>query len=1481
MVQKQMLPPDPGSKTMNLVEEITIDQTEIAVTPVEYLLPAPNRLTIVYAGEVETLSYTGIDLETGTITGVIRGEGGTTAKTWPAGARISRLFTAADYSTITENIDDHEVRVAGLESNVAVINQHDHDTQYVQIAPYESDIAETRSDIDSCEGRLDSLEADVAVLNVHDHDDQYVAIAEYTSKINEVNDEIAGHTARIDTLETEMPTKADIGHDHDDRYMGIAHTSDYENPHRVTSAQVGNGIPQWNANKIHGRTVSNTGVADKRVLMYDVLTDSIVWSDGQDFRRNDIWERSGQLLVGTGPGTATLLAPGANGQILLASDLYPEGVKWETLTNIMGVGNDLIWDVKGDIAVGIGINKSVRVPVGTEGQILRVDPETLSGVRWTNETTVKTDPIWNEAGTGSLIAKHWHQPEQGEGRAYIAPIPIGTTGDVLTVDQTSEGKMSWKPLTDIHTVANDRLWGATKGQIVIGVGARTAIAITPTGNNLVLVSDNGTATGYRWEPLQNVNGIAADEIWQAKNDLIIGTGNSIGRAKRLPIGSHNQIIRYIPTYDQEGNLVSEDIKWSNETTITTDPMWKGCNEGDLAIGMRNYPQEGSPSYWGARLPVGQNGQVLAVDTSAVGKLVWKFLDEIFNVANDQVWEVKGDLVVGAGQNQGVRLPRGVVGQVLTSLEGDIAWATPKDVKDADTVLESKVWTAKNAGSLLVAKGDNTGTVLQRASTNGLVLTTNDAAPNGLSWSLPQPGVGIRSDIAWTMKGDLVAGTGTETAETLHPGAMGQALVIDPTTETGLAWKTIDIPTDPIWQGCNYGDLVFGAKNFPTGDNPVPQQYWGARLGVGNTNQVLVVKQTYNQYAPNHKYLAWENANGEHLWSGCNYGDILVGARNFPSEGTPSYWGTRLAVGSPGMSLAVKRTSFTNQTNYSYLAWEYLLGAKGELLVGTGSAPVKLPVGSNGSVLTADQTAPAGLVWRRVNEVSGIEYDPIWEEKGDIAVGIYDNKSALLKKGNQGQALVVDNATITGYNWRTLTTIVDDPIWFAKGDLLVGLGTGQATRMPRPGELYGQVIISDPTSATGLTWTDPRHIVDVRNDNTWDQPGDLLVGLDIDSGDRLAAGLPGQVLMVDETSPCMLAWKDISAAVHSHETSEINGLEDAVNEYIDGRRGAINGVASLDITGKIPSTQIPALAITEVKVVATEAEQLALTVQEGDVCVRTDLGKTFIAVNENNLTLADWQEILTPVDGVVTVNGQTGVVSLGPADVGAAPTIHNHDESYAPAAHVTDATNPHNVTASQVLPAGGTDGQFIVVDSTNPDGYRWVEPNSWAQDLFLSGAGCISSMTGGCIESTTKEFGANKINVLVPEFNEVAVDPSGEWDITLPDTWIGKNLTFKVVWFCENAQANNVEWELQGRRYDEMDGLDQALTTIGTVTDANNGANIVNESEWSVAGMIGGTGTGNHVHFKIIRKTSGENDTLAYPAFLLGVLVETTDPDLPF
>ena len=102
--------------------------------------------------------------------------------------------------------------------------------------------------------------------------------------------------------------------------------------------------------------------------------------------------------------------------------------------------------------------------------------------------------------------------------------------------------------------------------------------------------------------------------------------------------------------------------------------------------------------------------------------------------------------------------------------------------------------------------------------------------------------------------------------------------------------------------------------------------------------------------------------------------------------------------------------------------------------------------------------------------------------------------------------------------------------------------------------------------------------------------------------------------------------------------------------LQAEKNAANGVAALDANGKVSNSVLPPLAIGQTFVVDSEANQLALTAQTWDICVRTDISKTYIKLNDNNpSTMSDWQVFYTSGE-VISVNGETGAVVLDADDI---------------------------------------------------------------------------------------------------------------------------------------------------------------------------------------------------------------------------------------
>lgn len=142
---------------------------------------------------------------------------------------------------------------------------------------------------------------------------------------------------------------------------------------------------------------------------------------------------------------------------------------------------------------------------------------------------------------------------------------------------------------------------------------------------------------------------------------------------------------------------------------------------------------------------------------------------------------------------------------------------------------------------------------------------------------------------------------------------------------------------------------------------------------------------------------------------------------------------------------------------------------------------------------------------------------------------------------------------------------------------------------------------------------------------------------------------------------------------SHATSgtdaltpgDIGAYTAAAGTTLSGRVTTVEGRATALETGKadlvgglIPTSQLPAIAIGDTFPVASQAAMLALTAQRGDMAVRTDTtpGRTYVLAADDATVLANWVRV--SFGDMVSVNGQTGIVNLAAADVGALAIASN-------------------------------------------------------------------------------------------------------------------------------------------------------------------------------------------------------------------------------
>lgn len=167
------------------------------------------------------------------------------------------------------------------------------------------------------------------------------------------------------------------------------------------------------------------------------------------------------------------------------------------------------------------------------------------------------------------------------------------------------------------------------------------------------------------------------------------------------------------------------------------------------------------------------------------------------------------------------------------------------------------------------------------------------------------------------------------------------------------------------------------------------------------------------------------------------------------------------------------------------------------------------------------------------------------------------------------------------------------------------------------------------------------------------------------------------------------WNGKAAGNHNHGLSGLS--EKSYNSLTDkpslGTAASKNiGVASGQVPligsdGKLDPTIMPAIAISDTFVVNSQTSMLALTAEIGDICVRTDLNKSFILKVAGASTLANWQELLTPTDKVQSVNGMIGAVTINKSHIGLG-NVDNVQQASRSEFNAHNADNTRHITAAE-------------------------------------------------------------------------------------------------------------------------------------------------------------------------------------------------------
>lgn len=190
------------------------------------------------------------------------------------------------------------------------------------------------------------------------------------------------------------------------------------------------------------------------------------------------------------------------------------------------------------------------------------------------------------------------------------------------------------------------------------------------------------------------------------------------------------------------------------------------------------------------------------------------------------------------------------------------------------------------------------------------------------------------------------------------------------------------------------------------------------------------------------------------------------------------------------------------------------------------------------------------------------------------------------------------------------------------------------------------------------------------------------------------------------------------------------------------------VPVLNADGKLDEGILPAIAITDTFVVASESAMLALTAQTGDVAIRSDLGKSFILQVNAPTVLSNWVELkATNVFPVTSVAGKTGAVSLVKGDVGLGSVDNTADsaKNVLSATKLTTARTINGVSFDGTTSITIADGTKVAPTGTIVANRVAIFSDTTGKVIKDSGYTIASSVPSGAIFTDTVYTHPNDAN----------------------------------------------------------------------------------------------------------------------------------------